>query len=131
MTYILGISLAACIPTLITLSVLYVRAGHESASERLRRGEAELDLARCGAELRASEEQRARLSKAIARYSRELKELQEYCITVGDADAVRRRLDDMLSPSTEGGQGAGDGTAGGPVPDWAAPDATGSTDDSV
>ena len=118
MAYVLGIALAGTIPVLLTLAVLYVRAGHESASERLRRGEAELELAECGAKLRASEEQRKRLSKAVARYSREIQELEEYCINVGDADAVRRRLSDLLSAAPADRDGDEAGPSAGPVPDW-------------
>jgi septal ring factor EnvC (AmiA/AmiB activator) len=119
MTYILGIALAGCVPVLLTLAVLYVRAGHQSASERLRRGEAELALARRGAELRASQEQRERLARAVARYAREIREIEEECINVGDADAVRRRLSDLLQAAPEGDQDPVLGTSDGPVPTWA------------
>ena len=124
MTYILGISLAACIPALLTLSVLYVRAGHESASERLLRGEAELRLAQAGASLQASEGQRARLALAVARYSREIRELEEFCVTVGDAPAVARRLNNLLSAPAEDSDSPGPGAPSGPVPAWVSPDAS-------
>ena len=123
MAYVLGIALAGTIPVLLALAVLYVRAGHQSASERLRRGETELELAECGAQLRASQEQRARLSKAVARYSREIQELEEYCINVGDADAVRRRLSDLLQAAPADSDGDTPGASSGPVPDWATADA--------
>ena len=130
MTYVLGIALAACIPALLTLSVLYARAVRSEASERVKRGQDPFLLAKAGLDLRASQEQRERLRLAVARYSREIQEIEEECVLVGDVDAVRRRLGNLLHSKDEGGEGPVPSATSGPVPDWvSAPDPGGTADD--
>jgi hypothetical protein len=131
MTYLLAIPLALAIPTLLTLAVLYARAVRQGASERVRAAEAVSSATEVGGKLRASEEQRARLAKAVARGKRRLRELQEYWIRVGDPAAVRRYLDDLLQDPD--GDEDGDATHPGPVPDWVTTDPGGgdSDDDPV
>ena len=118
----LSFACAAAIPGLLTLAILYARAVRSEASERVLRGQDPFLLAKSGQELKASQEQRERLRLAVARYSREIQELEEYCLSVGDVAAVRKRLSDLLQTSGEGGEGASAPAPDSPVPDWATTD---------
>ena len=80
----LALALAGAVGVLTTFAVLYARAVRGEATESSERARASIDLAALRADLAASQEQRARLVKAVARYSREMRELQEYWISVGD-----------------------------------------------
>ena len=89
------------------------------SSQRHRADKAETFASVAGAEIRSLKEDRHRLGVVVARYRKDLHELEELCRKNVVPGAVRARVDRMLSGNEDDHPDA-DGTNPGPVPDWVA-----------
>jgi hypothetical protein len=117
---------AVSIAAVSTLAGLYVREGKRFSDEVLRRGEAELTVARmenvlvkASEEVRIAKAQTQRERLVRERYRREIEEIESYAVRVGDGPAIARALQRLLSSDESGGSAEADP---GPVPDWATTD---------
>ena len=101
MSYLLAWCVAVSVPAVVTLAGVCVWLARAGASDSVKRAEAEQTLERVGAKLRGSQEQRQRLGVALARYKREIRDLEEYATRTGDPAAIRRHLDDILQAHSD------------------------------
>jgi hypothetical protein len=120
----------ASVVAVFVLALMYALKARDAARLEVAGGKLQADIERLQGTLMASQEQRKRLAVTVARYSRELRELEEEFeeasihLPIANRDAIRLLLDRMFAPNEDHPD-----PRLGPVPDWiTADDADDNTD---